>query len=117
MTEEQKLKKAARERERRYREKKKLEKAEEADLQATVDPAPESAMQSPGRFASPLTGEYAYPGDNNDGVTDAPYDKPKETTVDDIIRDEYGYCINSLTGPQRALLSELIRIRRLMENK
>ena len=70
----------------------------------------------PGRFASPLTCEYVYPGDN-DGVTDAPYDKPKETTVDDIIRVEYSYCINSLTGPQRALLSELIRIRRLMENK
>ena len=71
----------------------------------------------PSKFASPLTGEYVYPGDNNDGVTDAPYDKPKEITVDDIIRDEYSYCINSLTGPQRALLSELIRIRRLMENK
>lgn len=70
----------------------------------------------PSKFASPLTGEYVYPGDN-DGVTDAPYDKPKETTVDDIIRDEYSYCINSLTGPQRALLSELIRIRRLMESK
>lgn len=70
----------------------------------------------PGKFASPLTGEYVYPGDN-DGVTDAPYDAPKEVTVDDIIRDEYGYCINSLTGPQRALLSELIRIRRIMESK
>lgn len=45
MTEEQKRKKA--ERDRRYREKKKLEKASEADLQATIDPAPESAMQSP----------------------------------------------------------------------
>lgn len=54
---------------------------------------------------------------NNDGVTDAPYDKPKETTVDDIILTEYSYCVNSLTGPQRALLSELIRIRRLMESK
>ena len=52
-----------------------------------------------------------------DGCTDAPYDKPKETTVDDIISGEYGYCINSLTGPQRALLSELIRIRLLMEGK
>ena len=71
----------------------------------------------PGKFASPLTGEYVYPGDNNDGVTDAPYDKPKETTVDDIIRTEYSYCVNSLTGPQRAILSELIRIRRLMESK
>lgn len=71
----------------------------------------------PGRFASPLTGDYVYPGDNNDGVTDAPYDKPKETSVNDIIRNEYSYCINSLTGPQRALLSELIRIRRLMESK
>lgn len=45
MTEEQKKLKA--ERDRRYREKKKLEKAAEADLQAPVDPAPESAMQSP----------------------------------------------------------------------
>lgn len=71
----------------------------------------------PGRFESPLTGEYVYSSYNNDGVTDAPYDKPKETTVDDIIRTEYSYCVNSLTGPQRALLSELIRIRRLMESK
>ena len=71
----------------------------------------------PGGFASPLTGEYVHPEDNNDGVTDAPYDKPKETTVDDIILTEYSYCVNSLTGPQRALLSELIRIRRLMESK
>lgn len=70
----------------------------------------------PSRLASPLTGEYVYSGDN-DGVTDAPYDKSKETTVDDIIRNEYSYCINSLTGPQRAILSELIRIRRFMENK
>lgn len=45
MTEEQKKLKA--ERDRRYREKKKLEKAAEADLQAPVDPAPESAMQAP----------------------------------------------------------------------
>lgn len=45
MTEEQKRKKA--ERDRRYREKKKLEKAAEADLQAQIDPAPESAMQAP----------------------------------------------------------------------
>ena len=44
MTEEQKRKKA--ERDRRYREKKKLEKAAEADLQAPIDVAPESAMQS-----------------------------------------------------------------------
>lgn len=34
------------ERDRRYREKKKLEKVAEADLQAPVDPAPESAMQA-----------------------------------------------------------------------
>ena len=45
MTERQKKLKA--ERDRRYREKKKLEKAAEADLQAQVDTAPESAMQSP----------------------------------------------------------------------
>ena len=44
MTEKQKKLKA--ERDRRYREKKKLEKAAEADLQAQIDPAPESAMQS-----------------------------------------------------------------------
>lgn len=44
MTEKQKKLKA--ERDRRYREKKKAEKAAEADLQAPVDPAPESAMQS-----------------------------------------------------------------------
>lgn len=37
----------------------------------------------PSRLASPLTGEYVYSGDN-DGVTDAPYDKSKETTVDDL---------------------------------
>lgn len=43
MTEEQKKLKA--ERDRRYREKKKLEKAEKADLQAPVDPAPETAFQ------------------------------------------------------------------------
>lgn len=45
MTEEQKKLKA--ERDRRYREKKKAQKAAEKDLQAPVDPAPESAMQSP----------------------------------------------------------------------
>ena len=45
MTEEQKKLKA--ERDRRYREKKKAEKAAEKDLQAQIDPAPESAMQSP----------------------------------------------------------------------
>lgn len=77
---------------------------------------PVKTTPPPAKFASPLTGEYVYPGDN-DGVTDTPYDKPKETTVDDIISGEYGYCINSLTGPQRALLSELIRIRLLMEGK
>lgn len=83
-------------------------------LKDEVEPVKETTP--PAKFASPLTGEYVYPGDN-DGVTDAPYEKPKEPTVDDIIRDEYGYCLNSLTGPQRALLSELIRIRRLMESK
>lgn len=45
MTEEQKKLKA--ERDRRYREKKKAEKAAEKDLQAPIDPAPESAMQAP----------------------------------------------------------------------
>lgn len=45
MTEEQKRLKA--ERDRRYREKKKAEKAAEKDLQAPIDPAPESAMQAP----------------------------------------------------------------------
>ena len=45
MTEKQKKLKA--ERDRRYREKKKLEKAAEADQQAPIDPAPESSMQSP----------------------------------------------------------------------
>jgi hypothetical protein len=45
MTEKQKKLKA--ERDRRYREKKKLEKAAESDLQAQIDPAPESAMQAP----------------------------------------------------------------------
>lgn len=44
MTEEQKKKKA--ERDRRYREKKKAEKAAESDLQAPVDPSPESALQA-----------------------------------------------------------------------
>ena len=78
---------------------------------------PLKEVNVPGRLASPLTGEYVYQGVSNDGVTDAPYDKPKETTVDDIILTEYSYCVNSLTGPQRALLSELIRIRRLMESK
>ena len=84
-------------------------------LKDVEEPVKTTPLQS--KFASPITGEYVYPGDNDDGVTDAPYDKPKETTVDDIISGEYGYCINSLTGPQRALLSELIRIRLLMEGK
>lgn len=77
---------------------------------------PVKTTPPPSKFASPLTGEYVDPGDN-DGVTDAPYEKSKEPTVDDIISGEYGYCINSLTGPQRALLSELIRVRLLMEGK
>lgn len=84
-------------------------------LKDVEEPLKEVAV--PGRLASPLTGECVYPGDNNGGVTDAPYDKPKETTVDDIIRTEYSYCINSLTGPQRAILSELLRIRRLMGSR
>lgn len=41
MTEEQKLKKAARERERRAR----LKEAAKLDMQAPIDPAPESAFQ------------------------------------------------------------------------
>lgn len=41
MTEEQKAKKAARERERRAR----LKEAAKSDMQAPIDPAPESAMQ------------------------------------------------------------------------
>lgn len=45
MTEEQKRLKA--ERDRRYREKKKAEKAAEKGPQAPIDQAPESAMQSP----------------------------------------------------------------------
>ena len=84
-------------------------------LKDVEEPLKESTP--PAKFASPLTGEYVYPGDN-EGVTDAPYEKSQEQpTVDDIISGEYGYCINSLTGPQRALLSELIRIRLLMEGK
>lgn len=41
MTEDQKAKKAARERERRAR----LKEAAKSDMQAPIDPAPESAMQ------------------------------------------------------------------------
>jgi hypothetical protein len=63
MTEEQKKLKA--ERDRRYREKKKLEKAAEADLQAPVDPAPESSMQSPviGRQVPPPCVVEGHPDD------------------------------------------------------
>lgn len=40
-----------------------------------------------------------------------------EASVDDIILREYKYCTYNITGPQRAILSELVRIRRALESK
>lgn len=40
-----------------------------------------------------------------------------EASVDEIILREYKYCTYNITGPQRAILSELVRIRRALESK
>lgn len=40
-----------------------------------------------------------------------------EASVDDIILREYKYCTYNMTGPQRAILSELVRIRCALESK
>lgn len=73
------------------------------DLQAPIDPAPESAMQTKEPVVTVGT-----------VTVEETENKPDPTS---IIHQEYGYCENSLTGPQRALLNELIRVRLLMEGK
>lgn len=77
MTEGQKRKKA--ERDRRYREKKKLEKAAEADLQAPIDVAPESAMQSP--VMELMEGQERY---RKELQPEPVLDKPEEITAFDV---------------------------------
>lgn len=39
------------------------------------------------------------------------------TLANETIAKEYPWCLPSLTSPQRALLCELIRIRKLLEDK
>lgn len=73
------------------------------DLQAPIEPTPESAMQVKEPF---VTADMV--------AVEATANRPDPTF---IIHHEYGYCENSLTGPQRAILNELIRIRLLMEGK
>ena len=63
------------------------------------------------------------------GTTEAEYDMPKaveesiERPADPIqelnetINREYPWCVPSLTSPQRAILCELVRIRKALEAK
>lgn len=91
------------------------------------------------RYANPVTGSYVEADmqapiekspDTAFGVTEAEYqDYPKavkeslerpdtpEMTVNEELNDTYPWCLLSLTGPQRAILCELIRIRRALEAK
>lgn len=68
----------------------------------------------PSKFASPLTGEYVYPGDN-DGVTDAPYDRTADTDIQKRVQDEidtlYPRTRLGMEGILDAVLRELIRAR------
>lgn len=62
------------------------------------------------------------------GVTEAEYQQMPESLVDSLMRplnpvdeaneainNEYPWAVPSLTGPQRAILCELYRIRKLLE--
>lgn len=91
------------------------------------------------RYANPVTGSYVEADmqapiekspDTAFGVTEAEYqDYPKAVkeslerpdpptvTVNEELNDTYPWCLLSLTGPQRAILCELIRIRRALEAK
>lgn len=91
----------------------------EADMQAPIDKAPESAMA----VKATETASEGF-------MTEAEYqDYPKavkeslerpdtpEMTVNEELNNTYPWCLLSLTGPQRAILCELIRIRRALEAK
>ena len=69
----------------------------------------------PGRLASPITCEYVYSSYNNDGVTDAPYDRTADTDIQKRVQDEidtlYPRTRVGLEGILDAVLRELIRAR------
>lgn len=82
----------------------------EADMQAPIEKAPETAMQ-----AEITEAEYQdYPKAVKESL-ERP--DPPTVTVNEELNDTYPWCLLSLTGPQRAILCELIRIRRALEAK
>ena len=77
--------------------------------------APEKDVEVPVNSASPITGEYVYWVDNNDGCTDAPYDRTADTDMQKRVQDEidtlYPRTILGMEGILDAVLRELIRAR------
>lgn len=97
---------------------------------------PEKDIEVPVNFASPLDMQYKGPVDKASSLDmQMSVEKMEEmqekyrsemlgtvvcdsgASVDDIILREYRYCTYNITGPQRAILSELVRIRRALESK
>lgn len=76
-------------------------------------------IEDPKRYADPVTGTYIdlkknLPKDVEESVS-------RPDSVEDITNDElnktYPWCVASLTTPQRAIICELIRIRKALEAK
>lgn len=91
------------------------------------------------RYADPVTGKYVeldmqapieQSPETAYGVTEAEYqnypkavkeslERPEDVTssINEEINNTYPWCLLSLTGPQRAILCELVRIRKALETK
>lgn len=76
-------------------------------------------IEDPKRYADPTTGTYidltkSLPKAVEESV--ARPDSVEDTTNDELNRT-YPWCVAALTTPQRAILCELIRIRKALEAK
>lgn len=76
-------------------------------------------VEDPKRYADPTTGTYIDLTKNLPKAVEESLARPD--SVEDLTNEElnklYPWCVSSLTTPQRAILCELIRIRKALEAK
>lgn len=71
------------------------------------------------RYADPTTGTYIDLTKNLPKAVEESLARPDpaEDTTNDELNKTYPWCVSALTTPQRAILCELIRIRKALEAK
>lgn len=76
-------------------------------------------VEDPKRYADPTTGTYIDLTKNLPKAVEESVARPDpvEDTTNDELNKTYPWCVSALTTPQRAILCELIRIRKALEAK